>query len=211
MAQPQPSFYATYVPSQPLDKISLQHCHLYCFPSYLQFIKPYVNEFQAMDYRDEGTIKIFDVNFSSFLSFLQKCGEIYLNQQKPQDDMEQSTTVSDLTFGLSYSKTNSEFTLFIHDNLSRFEFKHFLIPHLISAVAKLIFKSYGYSNLINYLVSQFLKIAPITLLQNPTYSSCVSHFTSLDTPYIDFYLLFDIIERHKKVLAYLKLFHAFHK
>ena len=61
---------------QPLDKISLQICQLLAFPCYLQFIAPFVNNFQAIDFNETETIKFYDIDFRELLHFLVQCGAI---------------------------------------------------------------------------------------------------------------------------------------
>lgn len=204
-------YYASCVPAQPLDKISLQICYLYSFPSYLQFIIPFVNVFQSMDFRDENSIKIFEINYHLLLSFLQKCCEIYLSNEKPDCDIEQKTKIDNITLGFAYHKAQNEYSLTLEENQTILNFNHRLIPILMSAVRKLLFKSYGYTHNINYLINQYIKAAPITLIQSPTYQACTELFGQFEAPFIDFFLFFEIIERHKRVLKYLKLFDAFQK
>jgi len=205
------AYYASCVPTQPLDKISLQMCYLYSFPSYLQFIVPFVNVFQAMDFKEENSIKIYDINYHAFLSFLQKCCVIYLNPEKPTQDLSQSTPLQNVNLTFAYNNSSSEFTFSIEDNQVKFLFNHQLFPNLISAISRLLFKTYGYSHNINFLITQYLKLAPVPLIQNPTFTQCQEIFHQLEAPFIDFFLLFEIVQRHKKVLSYLKLFETFQK
>jgi hypothetical protein len=194
------------VPSQPLDKISLQNYFLYSFPSYLQFIVPFVNPFQAMDFLEEQSIKIFDINYHSFLSFIEQCFYAFGRPEKPNCDMITSETIQHFVVTFKYSIDTKEYAFLIEEAQVKFTFNHRLFPVLITALGRILFKTFGYSHNINFTVNQYLQLAPVTLIQNPNYTSCHEIFSQLEANFIDFFLLYDIIERHKKVLNYLKLF-----
>lgn len=200
------AYYATCVPTQPLDKMSLQTCYLYCFPGYLQFVLPFVNVFQAMDYKQEDTIKVFDNYFVTFLTFLNHCCAAFLSDDKPNQDMKQTTKLHNIVLTFSFTVDTKEFTFSIEGNHVKFTINDSIFPAFIAALNRILFKTFGYSHNINFLVSQYLKLAPLDLIQSPNYTNCQNIFAQLEATYIDFFLLFDIVERHSKVLYYLKLF-----
>lgn len=205
------AYNTSCVPIQPLDKISLQIYYLYSFPSYLQFIVPFVNPFQAMDFIEEKSIKIFDISYHSFLHFIQKCCTVYLSPEKPNTDLTTSDKIHNIVLTFEYKNASREFALTIEEAQVKFIFDHSLFPIMVAALSKILFKTFGYSHNINFIVNQYLKLAPATLIQNPNFTSCQEIFFQLEATYIDFFLLYDIIERHKKVLSYLKLFEHFQK
>lgn len=208
MAQAQ-AYYTSCVPPQPLDKVSLNICYLYSFPSYLQLVIPYVNAFQAMEFKEETSIKIFDLNYHSFLSFIKNCTTIYMTPEKPNQDLTQTTNLQDIVLTFNYNCTSKEFSFSIENPQVKFSFNHRLFPFLVSGVRQLLFKTFGYSHNINFLITQYLKLATPTIIQNPTYSTCQEIFNQLEAPFVDYFLLLDIVERHKRVLKYLKLFEPF--
>jgi hypothetical protein len=208
MAQAQ-AYYTSCVPPQPLDKVSLNICYLYSFPSYLQLVVPYVNAFQAMEFKEENSIKIFDINYNSFLSFIKKCITIYMTPERPDQDLTQTINLQDVVLTFNYNCTCKEFSFSIENPHVKFSFCHQLIPLFVSGIRRLLFKTFGYSHNINFLVTQYLRFATSTIIQNPTYSACQEIFNQLEAPFVDYFLLLDIVERHKKVLKYLKLFEPF--
>lgn len=208
MAQAQ-TYYTSCVPAQPLDKVSLNICYLYSFPSYLQLVIPYVNAFQAMEFKEENSIKIFDINYNSFLSFIKNCTTIFMTPERPNQDLTQTTNLQDIILTFSYNATSKEFTLSIENPHVKFSFSHQLFPYFVSGVRRILFKTFGYSHNINFLITQYLRLATPSIIQNPTYSACQEIFNQLEAPFVDYFLLLDIVERHKKVLKYLKLFEPF--
>lgn len=164
-----------------------------------------------MDYKEESSIKIYDINYNAFLSFAQKCCIVYLNPERPNEDLVQTINIQNLVLQFNYNCVAKECTLSIEAAQVKFTFNHQLFPNLMAAISRILFKTYGYSHNINFLIRQYLKLGSATLIQNPSYTSCQEIFNQLEAPFIDFFLLFDIVDRHKKVLSYLKLFEHFEK
>ena len=197
--------------TQPLDKVSLQIYQLFCMPNYLQLVKPFVSVYQSTTFDENDSIRIYDLDYHSFMHFLQKCAEIFFSVIRPDSDVENTTLLGTISLTFGYRKVSNDFFLKIYSDKVKFEFDNRLIPVLISGVAKLLFKSYGYSGNVNYLVSKYVKLAPSSLIQNPTYPTCYEVFKNFDTTFVDFFYLFELVDRHKKVLCYLKLFEALNK
>lgn len=211
MTQPNSSGQPAFVAYQPLDKWPLHHCQLYCFPNYLQLISPFVNVFQAVDFSEELSIKIYHIDYDDFLYFLHECTVILQNveMKKPTKDLEHKTTINLVDLKFIYEVATNTALLTISKAEASFTFDTKLFPIFLTAVARLIFKSFSYSHNINYLVLNYVQSAPMNLVKNPTYNSCYSIFEKMEPAYIDFFLLFDIVSRHKKLLVYVKRFYAF--
>lgn len=191
---------------QPLDKISLQICQLLAFPCYLQFISPFVNNFQAIDFNETETIKFYDIDFRELLHFLVQCGAILdtVRVQEPSSDLKHTVTIGSIELSFSYNLAQKNSSLTLKEEHSQFQFNARLVPKLISAICQLIFKCFGYSGNTNYLIRQYISLASIELLENPIYFEANAIFFQLDNVQIDYFLLYDIINRHKKVLLLLK-------
>lgn len=180
-------------------------------PSYLQLVKPFVSVYLTTKFNEDESIRIYDIDYHLFLHFLQKCTEIFFSVIRPDSDVENTTPLGTILLTFGYRKTSNDFILKIQSDKALFEFDNRLIPIFISGVAKLLFKSYGYAGNVNYLVSKYIKEAPSSLIQNPTYPNCYELFKDFDSTFIDFFYLYELVDRHKKVLCYLKLFEAFNK
>jgi hypothetical protein len=198
---------------QPLDKISLQICQLFAFPCYLQFIVPFVNNFQAVDFKEHQAIKIYEIDFEDLLHFLVQCADLLLNilEKAPPTDLCHKFSIGSVNLTFSYSLSTKKSTITITENQNEFKFEPSLVPKLISAVNKLLFKCYGYSNNINYLINQYVTLASTNLLKNPSYLEANAVFIQLDSVLVDYFLLYDIITRHKQVLIYLNKLSPFNE
>jgi len=189
---------------QPIDKIIVNFCQLLCFPSLLQLITPYVTIYQNVDFTDGGSIKIFQVDFIDFLKFLHKCNTLIQNGEAVSSKTaEIKATISQIDYNLTHT-ADDNFLLTISKENCSFQFDSKTIPDFFNAVAKLIFKSYGYSHNTNYVVSTFVQRASTQLLIKPSYSLCFAIFEKIDAVQIDYFLLYDIISRHKNILLYVK-------
>lgn len=191
-------------PAQPIDKIIINLCQILCFPSFLQLITPYVTIFQNLDFIDEVSIKIHQVDFMDFLKFLHKCSTLIQNVETIlSQKVELKATISQIEFKLAHFEDDN-FLLTISKENCKFQFDSKTIPDFFDAVSKLAFKSYGYSHNTNYVVSTFVQMATTQLLIKPNYRSCFAIFEKIDAVHIDYFLLYDIISRHKNILLYVK-------
>lgn len=189
---------------QPIDKIIVNFCHLLCFPGLLQLITPYVSIFQNVSFTDGTSIKIHQVDFIDFLKFLHRCDTLIQNVEAVQSKkVELKITISQIEFKLAHSEDDN-FLLSISKENCQFQFDSRTIPDFLNAVSKLIFKSYGYSHNTNYVVSTFVQRANTQLLIKPNYNSCFAIFEKIDAIQVDYFLLYDIIVRHKNILLYVK-------
>jgi|SRR5574343_23907 len=189
---------------QPIDKIIINFCQLLCFPSLIQLITPFVSVFQNVGYSDDTSIKICQVDFIDFLKFLYKCQTFIRNVEAVQSkNAELKQTLSEIEFKLIFSESN-HFCLTISKENCKFKFDTKTIPDFFNAVSRLIFKTYGYSHNINYTIATFVERATTQLLIHPNYNSCFAIFEKIDAIQVDYFLLYDIITRHKTVLLYMK-------
>lgn len=197
---------------QPLDRITIYLYHLLCFPNYILFIVPFINVHQAVDYVEDQSIKISHIDYEDFLYYLHECITIMKNVQlqKPAKNLEHKTELSGVELNLTYVLATDEFLLSMSSKDCKFTFDTKIIPNLLSAIASIIFKSFCYSHQINYVISTFVKEAPFNLIKNPTCNACFTILEKIDVVQVDYFLLFDIIQRHKKILLYLKRFQEFH-
>lgn len=202
---------------QPLDKIIIYIYQLLCFPNYLEFIKPSVTVYHALTYQTSDAIKIYHMSYCDFLHFIYQCCQILekAHQEKPPVDIQHEVKIEpvhtctshnlgyfELKFSLK-AETNVA-TLLIMNDSTTFEFDRNIFPALLAGISRLTFKSFSYSPHINYLVASYIRAAPINLIQEPHYAEASHIFSSLHPVFIDWFLLFEIISRHKKVLAYVK-------
>jgi len=188
---------------QPIDKIIINLCQLMCFPGFLQFITPYVTVYQNVDFNDSCSIKIYDVDYITFLKFLHQCCTIIQNKESA-DNINLKVSLDRTELKLSYDAKSDNFTFTIATETCNYSFDSRTIPNLFSAVSKLIFKTLGYSHNINYVVDTFVQLAPTPLLMKPNYRACYKIFEDIEAIQIDYFLLFDIINRHKSILLYVK-------
>ena len=200
-----------FMPSEALDKIALFFCQLLCFPNYIAFVRPFVDSIQVLQFKEESAIKIFHIDYLDFLHFLHQCTQILktLETTKPEKDLVHLVEIAKVQLKFAYSTTIDEASINISEGSTTFNFPKRLIPHLISGIGRILFKSYSYTHNMNFLVRQYVAKASIELLQKPTYDEAYKLFLQLEANYPDYFLLFDIISRHKKVLVYLKRFAIF--
>ena len=160
--------------------------------------------FQNVAYTDEVCIKICQVDFIDFLKFLHKCDTLIQNLEAVQSKkVELKENISQIEFKLLHTE-NDDFILTISKEKCQFQFDTKTIPDFFNAISRLIFKCYGYSHNINYTVATFVQRASTQLLIKPNYNSCFAIFEKIDAIQIDYFLLYDIITRHKKILLYVK-------
>lgn len=188
---------------QPIDKIIINLCQLMCFPSFLQFITPYVTVHQNVDFNESCSIKIYDVDYMVFLKFLHQCCTIIQNKESA-NNIDLKVSLDQTEIKLTYGTNDDNFLFTISNEICKYTFDSRTIPNLFSAVSKLIFKTLGYSHNINYVVDTFVQLAPASLLIKPTYKACFAIFENIEAIQIDYFLLFDIINRHKSILLYVK-------
>ena len=109
-----------------------------------------------------------------------------------------------MELNLRLSKDTCELNVSSGSNKSKFIFLKPFVPIFIGAVAKIIFKSFSYSPSINYTIARFIAVADLETIKEPTPDSCFPLFENIGNIPIDFYLLLEIVDRHKKLLRYLK-------
>ena len=194
-----------WVAKQPIDKVCVDSYQLFCLPNELKLVKPEMNDYQAPIYREENSLVIKQPSFVEILHFFFQCCQLL----DPNRDLSQSPkSYEHKCSSLSINcllKVNPEITeLQLSCDDVTFNFSKNIIPLLMGAFSKLVFKSYCYSHNVNYLINQYVTLAPSNLIKQPTLDGCLEIYHQLNHPYIDFYLFYDIIERHKKLLYNLK-------
>ena len=194
-----------WVAKQPIDKVCVDSYQLFCLPNELKLVKPEMNDYQAPIYREENSLVIKQPSFVEILHFFFQCCQLL----DPNRDLSKSPkSYEHKCSSLSINcllKVNPEITeLQLSCDDVTFNFSKNIIPLLMGAFSKLVFKSYCYSHNVNYLINQYVTLAPSNLIKQPTLDGCLEIYHQLNHPYIDFYLFYDIIERHKKLLYNLK-------
>ena len=194
-----------WVPKQPIDKVCIDRYQLFCLPNELKLVKPEMNDYQAPIYCEETALVIKQTSFVEILHFFFQCCQL-LDPNRDHSESPKSYEHKFLNESLScLLKVGTDVTeLQISCENVTFNFSKNIIPLLMGAFSKLVFKSYCYSHNVNYLISQYLTLASSNLIKQPTLDGCLEIFHQLNHPYIDFYLLYDIMERHKKLLYKLK-------
>ena len=177
-------------------------------PNFIQLITPITSIYQNVDYCENLSIKIYHFDYLVLLEFLYDC-ILKMQTVQPRNtdkDFELATVISQVELKLVYQLAKDQFLLIISNDNSKFEFDNKTIPDFLSALSKLIFKSYSYSHNINYAVSTFVKEAQLNLIKSPSYQLCFAIFEKIECIQVDYFLLYDIILRHKDVLVYVKRF-----
>lgn len=77
------------------------------------------------------------------------------------------------------------------------------MPIFVAALNKLTIKSYSYSHIVNYAITKYLSAAQPEVINNPQIDTAFPIFDQINAP-VDYYFLFDLVDRHKKLLSYLK-------
>ena len=194
-----------WVAKQPIDKVCVDSYQLFCLPNELKLVKPEMNDYQAPIYREENSLVIKQPSFVEILHFFFQCCQLLdPNRDLSQNPKSYEHKCSSLSINCLL-KVNPEITeLQLSCDDVTFNFSKNIIPLLMGAFSKLVFKSYCYSHNVNYLINQYVTLAPSNLIKQPTLDGCLEIYHQLNHPYIDFYLFYDIIERHKKLLYNLK-------
>ena len=194
-----------WVAKQPIDKVCIDRYQLFCLPNELKLVKPEMNDNQAPIYCEETALVIKQTSFVEILHFFFQCCQLL--------DPNRDHSESPKSYDHKFSNESISCLLIVGPDITElqlscgnvtFHFSKNMIPLLMGAFSKLVFKSYCYSHNVNYLISQYLTLASSNLIKRPTLDGCLEIFHQLNHPYIDFYLLYDIIERHKKLLYNLK-------
>ena len=194
-----------WVAKQPIDKVCVDSYQLFCLPNELKLVKPEMNDYQAPIYREENSLVIKQPSFVEILHFFFQCCQLLdPNRDLSQNPKSYEHKCSSLSINCLL-KVNPEITeLQLSCDDVTFNFSKNIIPLLMGAFSKLVFKSYCYSHNVNYLINQYVTLAPSNLIKQPTLDGCLEIYHQLNHPYKDFYLFYDIIERHKKLLYNLK-------
>lgn len=77
------------------------------------------------------------------------------------------------------------------------------MPIFVAALNKLTIKSYSYSHIVNYSITKYLSAAQPEVINNPQIDTAFPIFDQINAP-VDYYFLFELVDRHKKLLSYLK-------
>ena len=194
-----------WVAKQPIDKVCIDRYQLFCLPNELKLVQPEINDYQAPIYCEETALVIKQTSFVEILHFFFQCCQLL--------DPNRDHSESPKSYDHKFSNESISCLLIVGPDITElqlscgnvtFHFSKNIIPLLMGAFSKLVFKSYCYSHNVNYLISQYLTLASSNLIKQPTLDGCLEIFHQLNHPYIDFYLLYDIMERHKKLLYKLK-------
>jgi len=187
--------------NEPLDRMCVGDYQLFCLPNELRLVSVEVNAFHFLYYTEDKCAVIKQLDFNDLLHFLFQCCQIL--EKKPLN-VEHKVVLQLVNCDLKVSSASTEIHIQSTVNHSLFTISRPLIPILITAVTKLAFKSYGYSHSINYTINKYLSLADLEAIKNPQIDTTFEIFNKLDCISINWYLLFDLVERHKKLLGYLK-------
>jgi len=193
---------------QPIDRVTINLCQLLCFPNYLQLIIPHVTLSQTVDFYENNSIKIYHFDYLLFLNFLHQCSTIIFTIASNQTSktLEHKATISAIKLNFAYDVAKQDCLLTISSDNFKVDFDNKSITTFMSGVSSLIFKSYSYSHHTNYVIATFVKEASFEVLRNPTYSNCYAILEKIDCVQLDYFLLYDIILRHKTILLCIKQF-----
>ena len=186
---------------EPLDRLSVGDYQLLCLPNELRLTSILVNSFHFSYYEEDKCAVIKQLDFNDVLHFLFQCCQIL--EKKPVD-ANHNVALSLTHCELLVKPEITELKLESKVNKTIFQINRPVIPILISAITKLAFKTYCYSHQLNYTISKYLSLADLETIKNPEIENTFEIFNRLNCIPVDWYLLFDLVERHKKLLGYLK-------
>jgi hypothetical protein len=187
--------------TEPLDRLSVGNFQLLCLPNELRLTTIQVNPNQFLYYNEDKTAVFKQLDFNDLLHFLFQCCQIL--ERKPieaQHKVALSMTQCELVVRPEVTEIQIQSIV----NQTFFQIDRPEIPVFISAITKLAFKTYCYSHSITFTINKYLITANLETIKNPTIETTFETFNHLNCITIDWYLLFDIVERHKKLLGYLK-------
>lgn len=186
---------------EPLDRICVGDYQLLCLPNELRLTSIEVNAFQFSYYNEDKCAVFKQSDFNDFLHFLFQCCQIL---EKKPSSFEHKIALQMVNCVLVINSEITEIQLQSLANQTLLKISRPLIPVLISAITKLTFKTYCYTHAVNYIVNSYLSIADLESIKNPEINATFTIFEQLPLITIDWYLLFDLVDRHKKLLGYLK-------
>jgi len=186
---------------EPLDRICVGDYQLLCLPNELRLTSIQINASQFSYYNEDKCVVFKQMDFNDMLHFLFQCCQIL---EKSPANVEHKVDLQMASCELLINAENTEIQIRSNVNHTLFQISRPVIPVLLSAISKLTFKTYCYSHSINYTVSKYLSIASLESIKNPQIQTTFEIFNQLTCITVDYYLLFDLVERHKKLLGYLK-------
>ncbi len=187
--------------TEPLDRLCVGDYQLLCLPNELRLTSIQVNPFHFLYYNEDKCAVFKQLDFNDLFHFLFQCCQIL--EKKPAQ-LEHKVILQMVHCELKVNSENTEIQIQSIVNQTLFKISRPVIPVLISAMTKLAFRTYCYSHSINYTIGKYLSTAEIESIRNPEMETTFEIFNQLTCITIDWYLLFDLVERHKKLLAYLK-------
>ena len=187
--------------NQPIDRLCVGDYQLLCLPNELCLTSIKVNSSHFVYYSENKCAVIKQVDFNDLLHFFFQCCQIL---EKKPTNFEHKLSLQQISCALIITHESTELQIQSTNNLTCFTFSRPFIPLLISAVTKLVFKSYCYSHAVNYTISKYLTASELEIIKEPDLNKTFLIFDSMNCVTIDYYLLFDIVERHKKLLGYIK-------
>lgn len=194
-----------WVSPQPIDKICVGDYQLFCLPNKLKLVRPEMNNYQAPTFQENKSVDIKQLDFLDFLHFLCQCCQLISARSKePENPRTYEHEAKFDTYLCRIVLLPAKTELVISNEHTALKFEKKYIPLLMAAITRILFKSYCYSHNVNYLVQQYIAVAEADLIKEPNFDKSLEIFHQLNHPYIDMYLLYDIVERHKKLLYYLK-------
>lgn len=186
---------------EPLDRICVGDYQLLCLPNELRLTSIQINASQFSYYDEDKCVVFKQMDFHDMLHFLFQCCQIL--EKKPAN-VEHKVDLQTANCELLINSEITEIQIRSIVNQTLFRISRPVIPVLLSAISKLTFKTYCYSHSINYTVSKYLSIANLESIKNPELETTFEIFNQLTCITVDYYLLFELVERHKKLLSYLK-------
>lgn len=186
---------------EPLDRICVGDYQLLCLPNELRLTSIQINASQFSYYDEDKCVVFKQMDFNDMLHFLFQCCQIL--EKKPAN-VEHKVDLQTANCELLINSEITEIQIRSIVNQTLFRISRPVIPVLLSAISKLTFKTYCYSHSINYTVSKYLSIANLESIKNPELETTFEIFNQLTCITVDYYLLFELVERHKKLLSYLK-------
>lgn len=187
--------------NEPLDRLSVGDYQLLCLPNELRLSTILVNSFHFSYYNEDKCAVFKQLDFNDLLHFLFQCCQIL---EKKPTEAKHKVSLSMTQCELIIKPEITEIQIQSNVNQTIFQINRLVIPIFISAITKLALRTYCYSHSVNYTISKYLSIADLEAIKNPEIETTFKTFDRLNCITIDWYLLFDLLERHKKLLGYLK-------
>jgi len=189
------------ISTHPIDRICIGDFQLLCFPNNLCLASVEVNSSQFVYYRHDKCAVIKQADFTELLIFLFECCQIL--EKKPTNfEHKLSLQLISCEFIVKPDITQVQISNTVNGHL--FAIVRPLIPVFISATTRLVLKTYCYSHSVTYTINKYIATAELEAIKKPDIETTFRIFDTINCVTIDYYLLFDIVERHKKLLALLK-------